>query len=109
MVHFDRPALQVVNHVHGMTPWPGASIVYQNADGRSETVLLTRVRKAEVFDRPTRPPGTLDRRLLVAAEDGFVEILEIKPASGRMMTWPDFVNGRHVRAGDRFVSPESMR
>ena len=42
--------------------------------------------------------------LFVAAGDGFIEILEIKPSSGRIMGWPDFVNGRHVGKGDGFVS-----
>jgi len=30
-------------------------------------------------------------------------LLEIRPAGGRVMTWQEYVNGRHVRAGDRFT------
>ena len=54
---------------------------------------------------PADPPGTIDARRYVAARDGFIEILEIKPSSGRSMTWQDYVNGRHVSPGDRFGPP----
>lgn len=104
-VRFDRPAAQVVNHVHGMTPWPGASAEYQGTDGRREKVLLTRVRLAERSPTPTIAPGTVDERLFVALSDGFLEILQIKPSSGKVMSWQEFVNGRHVRAGDILQPP----
>jgi hypothetical protein len=32
-----------------------------------------------------------------------LEILEIKPSGGSLMEWRDFVNGRHVKPGDRFA------
>jgi hypothetical protein len=47
----------------------------------------------------------LDERLFAAVGDGFVEILELRPSSGRIMTWADYVNGRHVRPGDTFRTP----
>ncbi len=88
-----------------VTPWPGASARYESTGGRWEKVALARARSAVESSTPTIPPGTIDARLCVAAQDGFVEILEIKPSSGRVMTWADYVNGRHVAPGDRFVSP----
>jgi methionyl-tRNA formyltransferase len=106
-VRFDRPTQTVIRHIHAMTPWPGAACRFQSAEGRWEKVALTRVRKAEDPTSSTTTPGTIDKRRYVAALDGFVEILEIKPSSGRIMTWEDYVNGRHVAAGDSFVSPES--
>jgi hypothetical protein len=48
------------------------------------------------------PPGTLDYRRYVATTSGYLEILEIKPDGARLMTFSEFVNGRHARAGDRF-------
>ena len=117
LVRFDCPAVDVARHICGMTPWPGAAARYQAADGRWESVHITRARRAagarlesrtsDVSNRcPTIPPGTIDERRYVAACDGFVEILEIQPSSGRIMTWADYVNGRHVAAGDAFVTPD---
>ena len=53
---------------------------------------------------PSTVPGTIDARRYVAAGGGFVEIMEIKPSSGRLMSWGDYVNGRHVGEGDMFVA-----
>ena len=52
-------------------------------------------------------PGTIDNRGYVAVQDGFIEILGIKPASGRSMSWTDYVNGRRVKEGDRFLTPST--
>jgi len=135
-VRFDRSAASVAHHICGMTPCPGAAARFQAADGRWEKVVITRARPAEepcriraatvteqVSGAPGRdptvpplagggkgeliPPGTIDERRCVATSDGFVEILEIKPSSGRNMTWADYVNGRRVVAGDSLVTPKS--
>ena len=103
-IDFRRPARDVVRHVLAMTSWPGASTTYCSKDGRWERVLLCRIRVAEDPTRADLQAGALDSRLFVAARDRFIEILELKPSSGRMMTWPEYVNGRHVSAGDRFAS-----
>lgn len=106
-VNFDRAAEEVVRLILGMTPWPGATARFCSAAGREESVNLVRARIAEAQDRPGVPVGTLDGRLYVAGRDAFVELLEIQPAGGRVMAWADFVNGRHVRPGDRFAPPPS--
>ena len=104
-IQFDRPVVQVINHIRGMTPWPGASARFEGTDGRWENVTVTRVRRVGEAARPAIPPGTLDARRFVAVGDGFLEILEIKPSSGRSMTWQDYLNGRRVSPGDRFTQP----
>lgn len=105
LVRFDRSAVDVANHIRGMSPWPGAAARYQAADGRSEKVNMVRARCVEGESAPAIAPGVIDERRHVAARDGFVEILEIHPSSGRVMSWADFVNGRHVVSGDSFVTP----
>ena len=118
-IDFALTARSVVDLIRGMTPWPGATARYVAASGRAEVVTITRARSDADNAAPETPlppplprgdtggfqPGTTDDRLLVAAGDGFVRIVEIKPASGRTMSWIDFVNGRHVSPGDRFESP----
>ncbi|MCC7292913.1 MAG: hypothetical protein IT449_12700 [Phycisphaerales bacterium] len=134
---FDRPAREVARHVLGMWSWPGATARFEAQDGRWENVTLARVRRPERVEDPRsrshhpephplgtakpetlplpaqRPDGprlaagTLDARRFVACADGFLEILEIKPASGQRMTWQEYVNGRHVRAGDRLAPPDA--
>lgn len=108
-VRFDQPAVAVVRHIHGMTPWPGAAARFEAADGRWEDVLLVRAcapsgPRLNEEQASGREPGVLDKSLRVATIDGPVRILEVKPTSGRLMTWTDYVNGRRVTPGDRFVN-----
>jgi methionyl-tRNA formyltransferase len=106
IIAFDRPARQVARHILAMTPWPGATTRFEGKDGRWESLAMVRARPAETPDRPDVPPGVIDARRYVAVADGFLEVLEVKPSSGRIMTWMDYVNGRHVTPGDRFTRPE---
>ena len=102
-IDFARPAAELAHFVCGMWDWPGARCRFSSSDGtRNEDVVLARARLAE-GQTEGLPPGDLDARLLLATADGMLELLEIKPAGGKLMTWPDFVNGRHVKAGDRFT------
>jgi len=108
LVRFDRPAKAVVHHIHGMTPWPGAAARFRARDGRWEDLLLVRARLAEQPPVSTAcAPGSLTEDLRVAASGGFVQLIEVKPSSGRDMTWTDYVNGRHVTAGDAFITPSA--
>jgi methionyl-tRNA formyltransferase len=85
-----------------MTPWPGAAARFEANDGRWENVYLVRARLAGE-EQSRNAPGTIDERLWITAKRGYVEPLEVKPSSGRQMTWRDYVNGRHVRGGDRLI------
>ncbi len=101
-IDFARPAGELAHFVCGMWDWPGARCRFTSSDGtRNEDVVLAGARLAE-GQALRLPLGQLDAQLLVATGDGMLQLLEIKPAGGKLMTWPDCVNGRHVKAGDRF-------
>ena len=128
-IDFEKPAKAVAAHICGMTPWPGATTRFESQEGRWENVTILRARVAgdptsaatstPSHAEPTaardaaslrnlpRTPGTVDARGFIAAAVGYVEVLEIKPSSGRVMNWSDYVNGRHVIAGDSFVDPKT--
>jgi methionyl-tRNA formyltransferase len=118
-IDFNQPAKSVASFICGMTPWPGAVARFEAMDGRWEQVQLLRARPAPVPgttepgktdpDLPDDEPGVIDSRCYIGAADGYVELLEIKPSSGRIMSWKDYVNGRHVEAGDMFTTPSVPR
>lgn len=102
-LEFAKPAVELAHFICGMWDWPGARCGFSGGrESKGEEVVIARARVAEGLAADL-PPGRLDSRLLLATGDGMLELLEIKPAGGRLMTWPDFVNGRHVRPGDRFT------
>lgn len=110
-IDFARPAIELARLIRGLWSWPGATCEFvSRAGSRRERVMLARARTpgpaVSTADpgRTGAPPGEIDPRRLVATGDGYLELLELRPESGRLMSWADFVNGRHVTAGDRFES-----
>ncbi len=102
-IDFTQPARRLAHFVCGMWSWPGATCDFEARDGsRRERVTLARARVGDADPAPLEP-GELDARLFVATGDAWLELLEIKPAGGRVMTWEEYVNGRHVKVGDRLV------
>jgi len=102
-VDFGQPAGVIAARINGLWSWPGAACRFVSADGkRDEVVVLARARPSESPGRGG-VPGIVGEVLTVGTGTGELELLEIKPAGGKLMDWRSFVNGRHVKPGDRFV------
>ncbi len=104
-IKFDEPAIQIARRINGLWSWPGATCCFESRRGnKPETVILARA-QAENGDQSIVETacGTVEQGLRVVTSDGLLSILEVKPQSGRCMSWLDFVNGRNVGPGDRFV------
>ena len=105
VLDFDQPAERLARRIRGLWSWPGARCRFRSADGgRDEIVTLARAEA--VADEGEGIPGTLGSDLTVVTASGALRILELKPAGGKKMTWAAYVNGRHVRPGDRFAPVE---
>ncbi len=111
LIRFDASADRLACRIRGLWSWPGASCRFVSADGaRDEIVILARAVPYEGRSAPIEDSDQLGRItevLSVRTADGDLAILELKPANGKRMSWQDFVNGRRVVPGDRFVSIES--
>ncbi|MCG8409581.1 MAG: methionyl-tRNA formyltransferase [Phycisphaerales bacterium] len=106
-IAFDQPVQSLAHRICGLWSWPGATCRFQSADGkRDESVTLAR---AVPYEGKTSKPasrhdvGRISNVMSVQTLDSELAILEIKPAGGKLMSWRDYVNGRHVQPGDRFV------
>jgi methionyl-tRNA formyltransferase len=112
-IDWSRPAAAIHNQIRGLQPWPLAAAMLQ---GRR--VLLTRSEdfevqssKFEVSPRASRPgesvpPGTIVEvdadALVVSCGEGLIRIIGIQPEGRAAMSVRDFLNGRHVTAGEMF-------
>jgi methionyl-tRNA formyltransferase len=106
-LRFERPAEELARRVCGLWSWPGARCQFVSLKtGKSENVTIALARVGDA-NPAGEAPGTIDYRRFVATGSGYLEVLEIQPDGARVMPFPDFVNGRHVAAGDRFASLES--
>ena len=90
-VDWDRPAQEVVRHVHGLSPFPGAWF-----DLAGQRVKLLRVEEAE----GTGTAGeVLDDRLAIACGDGAIRPIELQRAGKPKMDLDTFLRGNAVAEG----------
>lgn len=94
-IDWARPALELERQVHGLNPWPAARTLLP--DGRELVVLRARAHPGA----PGAQPGELvgGDGLRVAAGEGCLELLEVKPAGKGAMEGSAFLRGARLEAG----------
>ena len=101
LIDWKKPAAKIESFIRGMAPWPGAFTFWKNN-------RLKIFRSEPAFgSSPAAPPGTvLDAadagRLVVAAGEGALSILELQNASGSRLPIAEFLRGFRITAGDFF-------
>jgi methionyl-tRNA formyltransferase len=100
-VDWSRPAADVARHVRAMDAVPGA---WSELEGHPIKVFRPHVVEA----RERGAAGTIlgadgAQGVVVAAGQGAVALEEIQPSGKRRMSAGDWIHGRGVRAGQRFV------
>ncbi|MDD4889178.1 MAG: methionyl-tRNA formyltransferase [Phycisphaerae bacterium] len=110
ILDWNQSAIVIANRIRGLYPWPGVHARFLPASraGRAEEVVLARAVPEAVSARSQAGAevGVLREDMLVSAGLGAVRLIEVKPAGSRLMSFTDFVNGRRVRPGDRFIAPQ---
>ncbi len=96
-IDFARPALDVHNHIRGLSPFPGAW--FEAAlGGRHERV---KVLGCKPGDGNAQPGTVLDDRLLVACADGAIRLTRLQKAGGKPLSAEDFLRGNAIARGTR--------
>lgn len=100
---WSLPAARIVRRIHGLWSWPSATCTFLSHRGRAERVQLARARVADESAPAAGDPrpGAFLPDGTVQAGVGRVELLEVKPAGGRLMPFADFARGRHLAPPDR--------
>lgn len=102
LLDWTLPALELVNRVRGLSPWPGAYTYL----GEDRWVVW----KASVLDRSvaTVLPGTIvdatKEGVVVATGDGVLRIMEFQPANSRRMSVAQYLTG-HILAPSLRLGP----
>jgi methionyl-tRNA formyltransferase len=104
---FAEQAELLHRKVLGLWPWPGVSALYKSQkSGRTERVVFAKADILRMDNPPNLPPGTIDENLNVVCGKDRLQIMQLKPENSRLMSFADFVNGRHVSPGDIFIRIE---
>jgi methionyl-tRNA formyltransferase len=105
---FTEPAEVLRRKMLGFWPWPGATAQYeQKKSAKTERVIFAKAEILQVPNPQNLQPGTIDENLNIICGKDRLQILQLKPENSRLMNFADFVHGRRVSPGDRFVKIES--
>jgi methionyl-tRNA formyltransferase len=99
---WDDEPVRVCRRVHGLTPWPGVSVVSKGRDdSRREVGMILRRLGAVEGRLEGVMPGTIVEQFHVVVKGGLVRLLEVQPPGGRTMTVEEYSRGHALVAGDR--------
>jgi methionyl-tRNA formyltransferase len=92
-IDWAKAAREVLRHIHGLSPFPGAWCEMP-LEGKAARVKILRCELAD----GTGPPGALlDDSLTVACGNGAIRILELQRAGKAPMKTKDFLRGTPLR------------
>jgi len=100
-IDWSQPALALERRVRAMNPWPGAFT--RLASGAELFVWRARVAERPAAARDATPGTLLEAgaRMLAAAGEGALELLEVQLAGKRLLPAAEFLRGAHLLAGAR--------
>lgn len=102
-IDFSRPAEEVSALIRGLSPAP---LGYATAEGLTLNFYLAEAVAYEGDEAcGTVLAASPKEGLLIRCGDGAVNVLQLQPAGGKVMSARDFLNGRKLRKGMRFDQP----
>jgi len=114
-IDWAESAETLARRIRGLTPWPGAYSFLRTGTRKAERLVIAQAvpdmcpsgtyQCGEVVD--VGPSGIV-AAAAAGAGGGALRILRIQPAGKRAMSATDFLNGREVRSGDRFLLSEEI-
>jgi methionyl-tRNA formyltransferase len=88
-IDWTKPARDVLRHIHGLSPFPGA---WCEIAGDGEPARL-KILRCEFASGAGAPGAALDDRLTIACGEGAIRIIELQRAGKAPMKAADFLRG----------------
>lgn len=100
-VNWSNPAIAIERCVRGFQPWPNAYTHY-----KSQRLIIWKAVVAELATTDTAPGEVIaahgDELILKCGAETALRLTEVQPEGRRRMGVRDFLNGTHLKIGDRF-------
>jgi len=100
LVDWNRPSIDIFNHIRGMTPWPGAFTYFGD-----KMVKIHRAFPLDLLKREFSPGEALEAsggRLVVCCGTGSLRIDRIQLEGKSILETEEFLNGFEINPGDSF-------
>jgi methionyl-tRNA formyltransferase len=94
-IDWSKPARDVLRHIHGLSPFPGAWAELDNA--------RVKILRCELAKGSGAPGEVLDDLLTIACGEGALRIIELQREGKARMQAADFLRGVPLKAGARFT------
>jgi methionyl-tRNA formyltransferase len=98
-IDWNKPAREVLHHIHGLSPFPGAWCEMP-IEGQNARVKILR---CELAKGSGAPGDVLDDHLTVACKRGAIRILELQRAGKQPMKAEEFLRGTPVKPPARLT------
>ncbi len=108
-INWNESAETIHNLVRGTAGWPGAYTYFNNGTLLKIIQSLPHEEKSEELEfTAQQPPGTIsitsDKNMFVKTGDGVIQLVQVQPATKKIMVANDFVNGYQLKPGDCFAN-----
>ena len=98
-VDWAKPARQVLRHIHGLSPFPGA---WSELTGAGENIRI-KILRCEPVNGAGAPGEVLDDQLSIACGEGAIRIIELQREGKARMKAPDFLRGTVAKPPMKFA------
>jgi methionyl-tRNA formyltransferase len=98
-IDWKRPAREVLRHIHGLSPFPGAWCEIETGAEPARIKIL----RCELANGSGAAGEVLDDHLTVACGDGAVRLMELQREGKAWMKAADFLRGTPLKAGARLA------
>ncbi|MDD1535707.1 MULTISPECIES: methionyl-tRNA formyltransferase [unclassified Bradyrhizobium] len=94
-IDWRKPAHEVLRHIHGLSPFPGAWAELENA--------RVKILRCQLAQGAGEPGAVLGDHLTVACGEGAIRIVELQREGKGRMQAADFLRGVPLKAGAKFT------
>ena len=100
LINWSRSAIVIERAVRGFQPWPNA---YTSYNSRGLTIFRTEAVSSGRDAGPGEVIAAQGEDLIVSCgQPSALRLIEVQPEARKRMAVRDFLNGTHVKVGDRF-------
>jgi methionyl-tRNA formyltransferase len=98
-IDWSKPAREVLRHIHGLSPFPGA---WSEIVGGGEAARV-KILRCELAKGSGAPGSVLDDHLAIACGEGAIRVIELQRAGKAPMKAAEFLRGTPLKESARFA------